>query len=283
MSPDRVLRAMTDDGAFRVIAAETTATSEGVVRAQGAEGHLAQILAELVTGSILTRETMAPDHRVQAILQWTNPPSQIVADSHPDGTARGLLKFAARQTGGAGLRGAQLGVLRTLRDGQVQQGVVAVPDEATVSSAFAQYMQSSEQIVTIVSVGAVLHGARVAAAGGYLVQLLPEVGEGPLMVMTERMGDFPTMATLLERGESEPGRVIDEILYGMPFTRLGESALSFGCHCDQARLAASLATLPRRDIEEIIVDGRMLEIECEYCKKQYQFAPQQLRGLVAQH
>jgi len=71
-----------------------------------------------------------------------------------------------------------------------------------------EYMQASEQVVSFVAVGAILNEDVVTRAGGYIVQLLPEVGEGPLMVMTERLKDFPTIHDLLERGEAEPEHLL---------------------------------------------------------------------------
>jgi molecular chaperone Hsp33 len=66
---DSALRAMTDDGAFRVITVRTTDTVRRMLAAQSLWGAEGEHLAELVTGAILVRETMAPDHRLQAILR----------------------------------------------------------------------------------------------------------------------------------------------------------------------------------------------------------------------
>ena len=46
---DRVQRAMTDDGAFRVMTARTTETVREVLQAQGVKGQLGRALGELVT------------------------------------------------------------------------------------------------------------------------------------------------------------------------------------------------------------------------------------------
>jgi len=61
------------------------------------------------------------------------------------------------------------------------------------------YMQTSEQVDTMLAVSALLDDTgNIRAAGGYMVQLLPEVGRGPLMVMTERLADFRTIEQQLE-------------------------------------------------------------------------------------
>ena len=298
---DRVVRAITDDGAFRVIAARTTATVRGAVAAQKARGEVAARFGELLTGTILVREAMAPALRVQGILKGKGKGS-LVADSHPDGSSRGLVNF-----GGAGKDmvfgpGSILQVMRTLPGGAMHQGVIEVPfDEdgpsprplgedgsampqvrrwGPVSAGLMAYMQDSEQIVSTIDVATVMDGDEIVSAGGYIVQLLPEVERGPLMVMTERLSDFEPLADLLRKSEASPDLLVDEILYGMPFTRLEESALRFGCYCSQLRVLSSLATLPRRDVEELIADNEVLEINCDYCGKEYQIAPSLLRSLL---
>lgn len=280
---DRVLRAISDDGAFRVITVESTETTRGAIDAQRVKGTLAGIFAELLTGSVLVRETMAPDLRVQAILQAEDQKSRMVADAQPDATTRGLVQLA----GGNGERfalgeGARLQVARTLHNGALSQGVVAVPADGGISGALMAYMQSSEQVVSVVSVGSVVRDGAVVASGGYIVQLLPEVGEGPLMVMTERLHDFPPMQRLLEQGAADPRGLISELLYGMPYTDLAEADVRFGCNCSEQRVLSGLATLPRRDVKDLYSKHEVLEIACDFCRREYHIRPEQLRGLLGE-
>ena len=277
-----VLRAITDDGAFRVIAADTTATVRGALAAQKVQGaELVRTFADLLTGAVLVRESMAPDNRLQAILQGDNPRARMVADTHPSGATRGLVQLPANtRSMPLGERGV-LQIGRTLYNGQLHQGVVQVPSSTpTMSAAFMAYMQESEQVVTVIAVGAHLSAGEVVAAGGYMVQLLPEATEGPLMVMTERLKDFEDIVPLLARGAAAPEALLAETLYGMPYTKVGDRTVRFGCQCSPDRLAGSLASLPRADIESLMAEGKTLEIECDYCRKNYEFTIDQLRGLL---
>jgi molecular chaperone Hsp33 len=174
-----------------------------------------------------------------------------------------------------------LQVARTLHNGSIHQGVVAVPADGSISGALMRYMQDSEQIVSIIAAGCdMTTDGEVRAAGGFVLQLLPELGEGALAIMTERMRDFEKMGPLFAKGAAEPEALVSEILYGMPFTPVGSDPLRFGCNCSQARVAASLASLPKREIQAMVDDKRVLEIGCDYCGRQYQMAPEQLRGLL---
>ncbi|HEX4517837.1 MAG TPA: Hsp33 family molecular chaperone HslO, partial [Polyangiaceae bacterium] len=146
MGSDLVVRAITADGAFRVIAVRTSETAKDVAAVQKAEGSRAKLLAEMLTAAVLVRETMAPDLRVQAILQGDDPKTRIVADSFPDGTTRGLVQLRDGADVALGER-AVLQMMRTLHNGQIQQGMVRASETGGISAALMEYMQASEQVV----------------------------------------------------------------------------------------------------------------------------------------
>lgn len=278
---DSVMRAMTDDGGLRVIAAVTTETVQGLIDAQKATGETARILAELAIGTILIRETMAPNQRVQGIVQAPGGRGVLVADSHPDGATRALLRRPADGSEVTAVgEGMALQMMRTLPNGMQHSGVVAVPPEGGVSAALMEYLQTSEQVVSVIAVGVVLDGAKVLRAGGYLVQLLPELNESQLAIMTARLGEFPSIETLLANEGKTPDGLIEELLYRMPHSRLADSPLGYGCQCSEIRVMASLATLPRHEIEQMVNDGKTLEIGCDYCGTQYAVEVERLRGLL---
>ncbi len=279
---DLVVRAITADGAFRVIAVRTTETAKGVAAVQKARGARARLLAEMLTASVLVRETMSPDLRVQAILQGDDPKTRIVADSFPDGTTRGLVQVRDGADVALGDRSV-LQMMRTLHSGQIQQGMVRASKAGGISGGVMEYMQASEQVVTFAAVGALEDDEGVSSAGGYLVQLLPEASEGPLMVMTERLKDFPSIETLLAAGEAAPEKLLAEVLYGMPYDEVGRGELRFECRCNEERLLATLLSLPRDDVRELVNGvtlGEVLEIDCDYCQRHYRISPERLRGVL---
>jgi molecular chaperone Hsp33 len=279
-STDSVLRAITDDGAFRVIVARTTDTVQNVLKAQGAQGATGRHLGDLVTGAVLFRETMAPNLRVQGILKGSGGSGSLVADSHPSGKTRGLVQLTNGVSEIAVGPGAIMQMMRTLPDGKINQGFVEVPGPGGISRALMEYMQTSEQVVSMLAMGTLLDEDRVSAAGGYLVQLLPEVGRGPLMIMTERLKDFESIDAQLKEPNFTPAALLEELLYGMPYTRLEESQVGFECWCNELRVVSAISTLPKHDIEHLLSTGDVLEIACEYCKREFRIPPARLRGLL---
>ena len=272
---------MTDDGAFRVVTVRMTDTVQGALETQKAWGDNGRFLGELLVGSVLVRETMAPTHRVQAMFRTHDRRGQLVADAHPDGGTRGLL---GRQDGlqDVPLERGSLEMMRTLYNGEVHRGVVQIPAGGGISEVLMTYMAESEQVASMIAVACVLDAERVKAAGGYIVQLLPEVGRGPLAIMTERLRDFQRIEQLLCDLDAAPEPLLEELLYGMPFTRLDQRPLRFKCRCDTVRVMSALASLGRDELQQLLSDARPIEMECDYCGKHYAVGPAELQGLLQQ-
>ncbi len=275
---DSVLRAIADDGSFRVIAAHTTQTVREVLATQKATGSSARHLGDLVTGAILVRETMAPDLRVQGILKGVEGSGMLVADAHPDGSTRGLV--TSRALGGVVVaHGAVLQMMRTMPGGSIHQGIVEAPSGG-VSGALMAYMQDSEQVESSVAVSSLFEGTDLSSAGGYLVQLLPEAERGSLETMTERLTKMPLLDDLLAAGHASPEELLTAIFGDLPFTVLATSPLRFGCQCSKERLLAALSTIDHNEIKSMVVEGKPIEITCDYCAKNYSISPAELDSLL---
>jgi molecular chaperone Hsp33 len=266
---------MTVDGAFRVMAAVTTDTARGALAAQGADGELALRLAELLTAAVLVRETTQPGRRVQML--WRDRRgAALVADSLPDGTNRGIVspgeKVEVAATGDHILQ-----VDYTMPNGAMHQGVVAIPEGDDMATALMRYMHQSEQTVSMVAIAALPGPGGVRAAGGYLVQLLPEATREVIDAMTEHLGNVAPMASLLE-GAPTAAALIETLLHRFEHAELASSALSFGCTCNEARFALGILSLPADEVDAMIA-GDPLEVRCDACGATYVIEPESLREM----
>src|SRR5690606_20665013 len=90
---DVVLRAITNDGAFRVMVARTTCMVREAIERQAAVGESARAFGDLLTATVLFRETMAPQLRVQGVLRGAGGSGTLVADSQAGGSTRGLVQL----------------------------------------------------------------------------------------------------------------------------------------------------------------------------------------------
>lgn len=277
---NNVVRVMTTDGGFRVIATDTTALARRAAEIHSLSGSAAAMLAELLTGAVLLRETMAPGNRLQLNLRAADG-VRFTADAHPNGMTRGL---ATIPTPGQVVHfgpGAMLQASRVMHGGRVHQSAVGVSDVTGIGEALMVYAQDSAQVMATIGVSCIDTAGGIKHCGGYVVQLLPETPEGALMVMTERLADFADTGRLLTQVKGDVRALTDELVYGMPYTVLSEGVVEWGCLCSAERVVGALASLGVTEITEIIASGEVLDIDCDYCQTAYEVGPEQLRTLLS--
>lgn len=278
---DRVTRAMTSDGAFRVIAAITTETAIEAARAQGLSGSDALRLAELITGAVLLRETTSPGRRVQILVRDRHG-HVLVADALPDGTNRGIVNPGS-ESATAPDGDTTLQVSYTMPNGALHQGLVAVPEGSDLSTALMRYMQQSEQWVSVIAVTALGDGGHgVAASGGYVVQLLPEAERPALYAMTQHLDALDSLPQLLREPETTSRELISRLLDGFDHAELADSPLRFGCTCSEERVLRGLASVGADDVRSMIESDVPLEVRCDACGRRYTIDPDHLRAFVAE-
>ncbi len=275
---DRAISAVTHDGSFRVLAVRSTRTTRALAKSQRATGPTVENLADLASGTILVRLTMAPNYRVQGIIQGAGG-GTLVADSWPDGGTRGLVRANGPVQFG---EGARMQLMRSLPNGAMHQGIVEVSREHRVSGAVMNYLLESEQVTSALGVASVVsEEGEVLLSGGYVVQLLPECTEPPLAVMYERLRhDFADLSRVLAELDGDPDKLVAEILSGMDYTRTLEFDLDYRCRCSAERVLASLATVGKDELEDMIRKAEPLSISCDYCGQGYEVQTETLRGLL---
>jgi len=252
MAHDRTIRAISEDGSFRVITISTLDTVTEIIEAQRGVAERdgrefteeeARLIGQVVTGSVLVRETMSPDYRVQVTLSSPDSGS-ILGDSQPKGFTRGLLQRSASaepiSLGGRTV----LKVSRVLRNGELNQGIVATREDQGLSEALTEYMIASEQITSFIGVATVLgDGMTPVFAGGFIVQLLPEVTGEALRPMTNLLEKMPATAQVLREHHNDPAALMATLLEQFPHVILDASEVFKGCSCTEARILAAFATV----------------------------------------
>jgi molecular chaperone Hsp33 len=157
----------------------------------------------------------------------------------------------------------------------------ALPGGLTRGLAQVEEGLTSEQVICVIVLGALRTGDEVTAAGGYVVQLLPETSHASLEKMTSHLQTFTDIDHLLAKPDFDPRALLRDLFGDMKYAQIAESELAFGCSCSEERVMTSLSTLPPSEVADILARAEVLEIGCDYCGKQYRIAPERLRGLGA--
>lgn len=266
---DRLLRAMTTDGLYRVAIASTTNTVLEGVRRHGGSAVSARALARALTATGLLAVTEKEFHRIAVQWRGRGVLRSVQADLRPGGGLRGYVgaATAAARTVPEGLGPGLIGVIEQSVDGRFTQGTRELTT-SEIDEDLQDFLTHSEQVPSVLRVFLSLddHG-RPAAAAGLLVQPLP--GGVGAMLLKE---DGPLAAEALSRS-LDPRLPLIELLAaalpGVDVQLLSEENLGWRCECSLERVERGVTMLGAQELLDMIAEGEPARVRCEFCAEDY--------------
>ena len=224
-------------------------------------------------------------------IRGRGPVRLMVADVTNDGRMRGYASFTAEALGenaafadlvGDGLMA--LTVDQTASGGETYQGIVQL-DGRSLQESMLAYFHQSEQVPTgIRSAVGFDETAQTWRAAAVIVQAMP--GEGAVSA-AEREDDWRrTMLLLQTLSDAElldPGLGPDTLLFRLfheDGVRVFDSLdLTFGCSCDDERVAAMLRQFERDEVLAMQDETGKVVVTCEFCSRVYRLATDDVAAL----
>ena len=143
----------------------------------------------------------------------------------------------------------------------------------------AYYFTMSEQTPSAVGLGVKVDtDCSVLQAGGFILQLMPFASEETISALETRVAELEPVTAMLERGMG-PEEILTHILGDMGLDIFETRDCRFHCDCSKERVSRALATLNKKDLDEIIADGESIEVRCWFCNKAYQFSIPELTAI----
>ncbi len=282
---DKLIRAMTDAGAFRVLGVVCTEAVKDAREAHGLNEEETRALGRCIAGGLLIRSTLHPNERLQVKMNHNGRVGDLSVDILPEGLVRarilGDLK-ADRTLPSVGDVGF-LEVARTRgRSGAVHQSMTLVIT-GTVQDELQLFLLESEQIASAIVLEVSLdESGEIRWAGGVLVQLLPEAENQDLAKIVPKLEKV--LCGLLDEGLPGPEILIANVIpKEMPYTQLAEEKFEFGCNCSETRVLSALTTLPQDEVRDILEKQEVLELSCGFCGETYQVHSERLRSVIEEN
>jgi len=143
------------------------------------------------------------------------------------------------------------------------------------------YYAKSEQIPTSVSLGVLLNeDGSVKQAGGFIIQLMPFTDEETILTLEKVLANTPSMTKLLDAGKT-PEDILKEIFVDLDLNITTTEITRFTCNCSRDRVTKALIAVGEKDLEEMIADGKNIELNCDFCSEKHNFTPADLRLILA--
>jgi len=286
---DQLIRILTLDGAIRVSVVETTLLVEEVRRRQQTDPTATVALGRLATAAALMVSQLKGDQRIGLTVEGNGPLQRLQSEADARGHVRATVKWPLAglpprdgrfDVAGAVGRAGFLHVVKDLGLKEPYRGMVQLVS-SEIAEDLAYYFTTSEQTPSSVALGVELgQQAEVAAAGGFLVQLMPDADDALADRLADCLAALPPTTTLLRQGLS-PEAIAARVLDDYPYQVLGTTPVCFSCTCSRQQTLNLLRTLGPEELDQIIAELGEARVTCEYCKEIYAVDLATLQGLRA--
>lgn len=286
----KIVRYITDDGSAFVIAADTT---DVVARAE--QIHKTSAVNTAALGRLMTAASMmgdmlkGKDDSITLRLNGGGPAGSVIAVSDSDGNVRGyvqnpVVEIPLNEAGKLDVKGTvgTNGYLFVMKDIGLNEPYVGQTQivSGEIAEDITNYYATSEQTPTVCALGVLVNpDLTVAAAGGFMIQLLPGCPEEVIDKIEYAMQAIEPVTTMLSNGMS-PDDIAKRALKNISIDKLDESKIEYRCNCSKERVEAALISTGRESLEEMAASDEDTCVECHFCDRVYKFTPDDIKNLL---
>ena len=286
---DYILKAITEDGQARAYVAVTTDMVNEAAKRHEMSPVAITAAGRLFTAGAMMGTMMKNDKDLLTVrIKGNGPIGQMMCSANPKGEVKGfvgnpqvMLPLKEGRIDVAGALG--IGVLSVTKDLGLKEPYIG--DTILVTSEIGDdltyYFATSEQIPSTVGLGVLVAGdCSVKQAGGFIVQLMPFATENVISALEARLKDVKSVTAMLEAGLT-PEDMLDRLLGDQDLLINDSFPVQYKCDCNRDRFARGLISLGRREIQEMIDDGKPVEVNCHFCDKKYVFTVKDMEDIFA--
>ncbi|MCD8197920.1 MAG: Hsp33 family molecular chaperone HslO [Lachnospiraceae bacterium] len=174
------------------------------------------------------------------------------------------------------------GTLSVIKDLGLKEPYVGQTELQTgeIAEDLTYYFANSEQTPSAVGLGVLMERDNtVRRAGGFIIQLMPEVEDTIIDRLERKLSEIHSVTTYLDRGFT-PEQLLTEILGEFDVEFLERTDTRFYCNCSRGRVEKALLSVGRKGLNEMIQDGKPVEVKCHFCNTPYEFSVEDLKEIV---
>ena len=179
--------------------------------------------------------------------------------------------------------GAMLGVLSVIKDVGLKEPYIGQTILVTseIAEDLTYYFATSEQTPSSVALGVLMRRDNtVAQAGGFILQMMPGADDAVIDRLEQKLKEVTSITALLDEGKT-PEMILEHVLgeFGLEINE--QLPTQFFCNCTKARVEKALLSVGKKEIQEMIDEGKTIEVNCHFCNKNYAFTVEELKELLS--
>ena len=174
------------------------------------------------------------------------------------------------------------GTMTIIRDLQMKEPYVGSIElvSGEIGDDVTAYFVQSEQVPTACALGVLVdRDLSVKVAGGYLIQLLPGAPDDIIDKVEAGIKRAGAVTSMLEAGLT-PEDILGQVCGELGVLFMGTQEVGYKCYCSRERVEAALISLGRKELTEIMEEGKDFTVECQFCDTVYTFTPNDLKEIL---
>ena len=141
------------------------------------------------------------------------------------------------------------------------------------------YFAVSEQVPSAVGLGVLMSRENtVAQAGGFIIQLMPFAEDAVIEKLEQKVAEITSVTSLLAQGY-DPEMILQKILGDQQLEITDKMPVRFYCGCSRERVEKALASISKAELDDMIKDGKPIEVNCDFCNTHYTFDVDELKEI----
>lgn len=285
---DYIVRATAANAQIRAFACTAKGVAEEARKAHNSSPVVTAALGRLLSAGAMMGSMLKGDSDILTLQIKGDGPLRgltVTADSH--GNVKGYPEvpdviLPANAVGKLDVGGAVgKGNLSVIKDLGLKEPYVGqtLLQTGEIADDLTYYFATSEQVPSSVGLGVLMErNNTVKQAGGFIIQLMPFAEDAVIDKLEQNLQGISSVTSMLDAGNS-PEQMLKLLLQGLDIQITDTVPVAFTCDCCREKIEKVLISLGSKELEDMINEGKEIEVNCSFCSKHYKFDVDELKAL----
>ena len=285
---DYIVRATAGNTQIRAFAAVTTNLVEEARVHHQTSPVATAALGRLLTGGVMMGSMMKNDTDMLTIqIKCSGDIEGLTVTADSQGNVKGYVfnpdvmlppKNGKLDVGGA----LGQGVMTIIKDMGLKEPYVGqtILQTSEIAEDLTYYFANSEQVPSSVGLGVLMEKDNtVECAGGFIIQMMPFAKEETISQIEENLKNITSVTDHLKKGET-PEQILEILLGNLGLEITDTMPTRFYCNCSKERVEKAVISVGKKEIQDMIDEGKDIEVKCHFCNTAYKYTVDELKDIL---
>ena len=286
---DYIIRAVAANEQVRAFAAVTRQLTEEARKRHNTSPVATAALGRLLTAGSMMGSMMKGDKDILTLqIKGDGPIGSLTVTADSAGNVKGYaanpqVLIHAKPDGKLDVSGAVgNGILYVIKDMGLKEpysGQVVL-QTGEIAEDLTYYFAASEQVPSAVGLGVLMNKDNtVRQAGGFILQVMPFAEDKTIDKLEKNIAGLRSVTSLLEEGQTAE-YLLEKALDGFDIQINDRMETRFHCNCSKPRVEKALISVGRKELNDMIQEGKPVELKCHFCNTSYLFSVEELKEVL---